>query len=624
MEQMKYLHEQAELDFLSAKMEDERKLSNERITILETEKNIIAEAITQEQFLLNDCQWQKIKYENLQMALRLQFSEMKQADFRNAVKELNEMKLAPHIFPKNDIPNSWWTRLCNQTQWFRGELSRYMKPLALIFVIPGIIQTIKASQKIADVTGCDMTAVFTDNCSPAQEVDVMSQEIWIWMWVSFPLLFFYALLTLLNGVTYPFEKLQPIRNWVYEKIHKPYEKWCTREDLWFYKEYVWRMLSPFLLSGTMIFSILRSIDFADRYAFLMGCESLFHTIEMTYQNKDSLECTAATQGMIIATFVGAAEIGKFYLLYVLEFYGVYGLTHLLEKCIDFKKCFNQDKVHADMDEFIEQDKFSMKVAASAIFLSGSVNLIPAKKLGDEIFHAGLKIAVPLPNLNDTISKLNPNATIDTNAFFHEICPEDNFVTLLNESIPNAHLPQNITWETIKEFLNETSQWKFPAVIINNNTLVYTLAEACLNTGLINSLFMNIIQNDPDCNELVTIRALGAAIAFFYLNASLTGAAAYFLASIVQRINYFCKKLCCYQAKLERSTEESVPIMVNVIHDNEEKKDLLSDLREPLLQASDYKHSENSWNLFNKKNKPTESKNVNTPSQSLSPRSPSIV
>jgi hypothetical protein len=533
--------------------------------------------------------------------LSVYFEDLSDEKLKKFSATLAEHKLKAKITDNLVVKPSSWQKFRANTEWYQTEIARYRIPIAALCAIPGVVWMILKSMDI----GGDLTTLVTDDGSVVDQANTESLEIYPWMSASFPVITFQITATLLYLLTRA-PILDRLATGYYNKFHAPIEKWAKDSQRWVYYHLGREIITIPAIPAIATYAGIKSFDFIERYAKAVGCGTPGGVFKSIITNTPDVtgRCTSSAKVNIAALLVGDTEFDKFYLMYALLLVTYYPVMAVIEKFSSLKEWLPREKAKKVYDEFKKINKNSLYIAGSITFVAAWVAFFIAKRFADNIPQEGLTVAY---DINDYI---HPNMTLptgQTNATIPElldqICPNANLTQIIIDATKNMSIPHDMTQlQAIVKSINLTELVNItlpsiPIKIINNSTIVATLAEACPRYGVTTLFFLNLAGIAADCNALVEYRTLAAFVTLFWMAISLTGGGSYSLATAGQLLGWGVKT---FRNWWYGSAEEPEPVV------EEEKVDApveikIDDMNAPLLPQADANPKSHHWScnsIFN--------------------------
>jgi hypothetical protein len=418
--------------------------------------------------------------------------------------------------------------------WYRSQLGMYMLPFTVLAAIPGFVLMLRAALNLGRDVNCNLWTLVADTCDVSDQYDMLSLEIYPWMTVSGTWLGFLSSGMFARLFASPFPRF---RSAFYQVFHEPIERWSQDEEKWRIQSLTWEMISIPALLGISAYSGYRSIELVDHYARDIGCQSLTHLLDVVFSNRlnnTDHVCSAGQIGLAISGFLGDLEIGKIYTLYA----ATRTISYLVGFMLERLSCLRKESTKRYMEQLLEQLKKihtnSWKVAGVSCLMAVVTFAVVAKRLADAVLQEGLEETYPLAGLhpfngttphfdNTTISRLE-----------HLICPYDQL------DLSNITLSTNAS---------------LPIYLVNNATLVFSLAAGCQDSGIVSVYFRSLLNNINDCSPPVIARGIGVFISDFWVSVSGTTGVTYLIASALQ---VGIKGLSTLIDYLKKACRESMP------------------------------------------------------------------
>jgi hypothetical protein len=521
--------------------------------------------------------------ELVQSLLSVYFEDLSGAKLKDFSAHVEKHQLKAKLVDNMVLKPSKWQRFVANSEWYQDEIARYRIPLAAICAIPGLVWMILKS---LDIGGADITTLITDKGSVLDQANTESLEIYPWIAASFPVILFQSTAMFLFLAT-RVSMLNGLATGFYHKVHEPIEKWAKDAGRWVYYNLGQEIITIPAVPAITAYAGIRSFDFIERYASAVGCGSagkVFKSI-VTDTSDPSGKCSTATKANLVALLVGDSEFDKFYLFYSLLLVTYYPVITLIEKFSSLKEWLPKEKALQVYEEFKKINRRSFYIAGSVTFVAAWVAFFIAKRFADHIPEEGLQVAYDINDYihsNMTMPEIN-NSTLP--GIMHQLCPNANLSQIISDAIKNLPVPHNMTeLEKVLSSLNFTGldNATFPAIpvkIINNSTLVATLAAECPSYGVVMLFFLNLAGVVPDCNPLVEYRTLAAFVTLFWMAISLTGGGTFSLSSASQLLGWgvnTLKNWWCGEENVAEASHADANVPDSNPENSEEAKTNLSD------------------------------------------------
>jgi hypothetical protein len=464
--------------------------------------------------------------------IKIYFYELSSKELKELNNHIEIHQLRTAILQELDITPSIWARFVTKSQWYANELARYRMPVAGFFAIPGLILMIHESNILGDRINCYISTLVTDSCEVEKQYDQLTEEIILWMFVSFPVIGLTSL-AMMSYLLLQSMRFDDLRLKIYKKFHRPFLRWCD-DPKWVYKNLAMEIFGIGVKPAIAIYSLTKAAILVNRYAIKVGCQSFWHVLVSGFSNDkdDQYACTAGSKSIADSSFVSDSEIAKFYFFWVSYTLLTYSLTHIIELTTSLRQSFPLARAQKTYEQFVKMNKKSLAFALSGkfIFPLGLALFLTARRFAEQFYQEGDTKIIHLDfDLNQNIS------SITNSTFLEALCPFDNLTSLINGGYNN---------------LNEIS-FNF----INNNTIQIISAPPC-NESIIWMGLVNLFNLETECSPLVEYRGLAYFITVFWMLFGLSVGTLYLAASECQTIPWLYRTIKeCLQSTRENEDLE---------------------------------------------------------------------